>query len=610
MGWNPFSADDWEDLGGSIGSSFTQFGDLIGGAFSTGFNYVLEGGTIVEGQIGNGALVVIKAAEGSVNYAVDFTKVTANSTQNWVQSASGDVADFSVEAYNEAIQLGLEIWKNLLPFRTPPVLGPPDPIARACAVRMFSASAVGMWERDAVSKHYTMAFDFRMTASLPPLSQTAFSGIYVDSSGQWGFIGVTGTGSTLSFNANLDIEFWMVFGDRNDFQQPCYMPGVTVSITLPSGVSITGGVNILIRSSGSFKGFVFRQGVALLPSQSPVVPDAGPPQTNLNCHALAAKAPAYSAASQVSKNPEIESTLLATAVTNTLPFVRRPTSYFFIQAKHSGKFLEVQNSSTADGAHILQASWTGASSQRFRFENQNDGTFVIVPHCSAGNNKVLDVAGNNGDNGALLTQWGRHMGNNQKFQITASDDGYFCMTPKHSGKTLGVSGISTNDGANIVQWPWHGGGHFQFRFIEVFEQEGWKYCRKCEGLCFVQAGAICPAQGAHDVTGSGAYVLLSTAAEHYGAIFQDHWRWCNKCAVLFYGALPGSKCPQDGGQHDSRGSGNYALSIGLETGMLQGGWCWCLKCQGLFYGGAQNGVCPNGGTHDKSGSGKYRILHR
>jgi hypothetical protein len=43
---------------------------------------------------------------------------------------------------------------------------------------------------------------------------------------------------------------------------------------------------------------------------------------------------------------------------------------------------------------------------------------------------------------------------------------------------------------------------------------------------------------------------------------QRNWRWCNKCAGLFYYGASGNqkgKCP-DGGTHDSTGSADYALT--------------------------------------------------
>jgi hypothetical protein len=617
MPWNPFSASDWESLGGSMGSAFSEFGNIMGSGFTSGFNYVVEGGTIVQGQIGSGALVVIRATTGALDYAIDFTKVTASSSQQWVTTASGDVGDFSIQAYNEGKKLGEAVWKVLSSPATPPVLGPPDPVARECMSYLLSPPAVSMWERDATLKGYTIAFDFRATAALPPISQTAFSGIYVDSAGQWGFIGQTGTGVTASFNVNLEMEFWMVFGDRNDFQAPCYMPGIGVSVELPSGLSVTGGITILVRPNGTFKGFRFRQGVALMPSEVTVAPDAGPPASSLTCYALSEKAPSYSAASKAVRDEGTEPTLLATAVTNTMPFIRRPESFYFIQCKNSGKVWEVCDGSSGDGAQIQQASFTGGRSQRFRFENRNNGAFMIIPHVGinpqvgVAHSKVLDIAGEAHHDGALVIQYSRKDQDNQMFQVTSHDDGYFGITPRHSGKALQIHGESKDDGARVAQWHWHGGDHFEFRFIEVHEQPDWRWCKKCYALWFSKTtvGSHCAAGGAHDATGSFPYFLIYAGSESYGALHQDRWRWCHKCSSLFFGGNTGSKCPKDGGEHDARYSYNYVMAVGTSVAdKLQADWSWCHKCQGLYSSGSGAGVCPAGGGHENTHSYKYRLL--
>jgi hypothetical protein len=99
---------------------------------------------------------------------------------------------------------------------------------------------------------------------------------------------------------------------------------------------------------------------------------------------------------------------------------------------------------------------------------------------------------------------------------------------------------------------------------------------------------------------------------------QRNWRWCHKCAGLFYYGATGNvngKCPT-GGTHENSGSADYALmgdpdgnfSVGVTA---QRNWRWCHKCAGLFYHGATgnvNGQCPTGGTHENSGSADYALM--
>ena len=45
---------------------------------------------------------------------------------------------------------------------------------------------------------------------------------------------------------------------------------------------------------------------------------------------------------------------------------------------------------------------------------------------------------------------------------------------------------------------------------EVFQQDNWRWCHKCQGLFFGgnATQGHCPAGGAHDHVGSGDYSLL------------------------------------------------------------------------------------------------------
>ncbi|PLS67685.1 MAG: hypothetical protein CV045_12210 [Cyanobacteria bacterium M5B4] len=92
--------------------------------------------------------------------------------------------------------------------------------------------------------------------------------------------------------------------------------------------------------------------------------------------------------------------------------------------------------------------------------------------------KCLDIAGWKKDNGAFLTQWDCHNGDNQKFRAVEAGDelqaswrdrlsNRFWLVAKHSGKCLDVSGGSKANGAPIVQWTCHGGNN------QVWEQDGW-----------------------------------------------------------------------------------------------------------------------------------------
>lgn len=86
--------------------------------------------------------------------------------------------------------------------------------------------------------------------------------------------------------------------------------------------------------------------------------------------------------------------------------------------------------------------------------------------------------------------------------------------------------------------------------------------KKCEGLWFAGGGkdrqGKCPDGKSHDSTGSGKYTL---AHDDDTAAGQQGWRWCKKCEGLFFadgGEDRKGKCPAGDG-HDDSDSGKYTL---------------------------------------------------
>lgn len=129
-------------------------------------------------------------------------------------------------------------------------------------------------------------------------------------------------------------------------------------------------------------------------------------------------------------------------------------------------------------------------------------------------------------------------------------------------------------------------------------QQGWRWCRKCQGLFYEDGASLCPGRGAHDGTGS-SHFALPTGDD---AIGQRGWLWCKKCQGLFFGDGE-SSCPAGEG-HDGSESAPHALPLDALGGAAQSGWRWCRKCQGLFYGDGTS-FCPAGDSHDGSLSSEH-----
>jgi len=146
-------------------------------------------------------------------------------------------------------------------------------------------------------------------------------------------------------------------------------------------------------------------------------------------------------------------------------------------------------------------------------------------------------------------------------------------------------------------------------------QEGWRWCSKCQGMFYALASAsqggmgVCPAGGAHVMTGSGHY--YERVAGTIAGVQQGGWSWCAKCMGFFYSLASSGMgaCPA-GARHINAGSPAYAAVLGGNGTGQQGGWRWCSKCMGMFYSlsSGTQGVCPAGGAHSSAGSGQYASL--
>lgn len=138
-------------------------------------------------------------------------------------------------------------------------------------------------------------------------------------------------------------------------------------------------------------------------------------------------------------------------------------------------------------------------------------------------------------------------------------------------------------------------------------QDKWRYCSNCQALAFAGGGSlgVCqgttPPGGAHNFSSSGNYGLVDDDVAVPG---QDNWRWCRKCQAMCFAGSGGS-CAA-GGQHDHTGSGDYTMEQSQNGTLGQDNWRWCRKCQVLaFAGGPSPGACAAGGVHDHTGSGDY-----
>jgi alpha-L-fucosidase len=125
--------------------------------------------------------------------------------------------------------------------------------------------------------------------------------------------------------------------------------------------------------------------------------------------------------------------------------------------------MDVKGASRDDGAAVIQWPWTGAVNQQWRQVPQPDGSFRLV---SVNSGKVLDSPGGSG-RGAGLDQWSDTAGDNQRWQLVPVSGDVCRLVNVRTGWCAEAENASAADGARIVQNPYTGGAHQQWRLVAV-----------------------------------------------------------------------------------------------------------------------------------------------
>jgi hypothetical protein len=141
-----------------------------------------------------------------------------------------------------------------------------------------------------------------------------------------------------------------------------------------------------------------------------------------------------------------------------------PSAIYELEAKHSGKVLDISAASTADGANVQQWVRNGTAAQRFRFEPTAAGFYVIRALASG---KVLDVQDRRTNEGANVQQWTHWGGENQQWRVEDAGGGYVYVRARHSGMYLDVAWAAKHDGANVAQVRHYGSDAQKWKLIAV-----------------------------------------------------------------------------------------------------------------------------------------------
>ncbi|MET9629986.1 non-reducing end alpha-L-arabinofuranosidase family hydrolase [Lentzea sp. NPDC006480] len=140
------------------------------------------------------------------------------------------------------------------------------------------------------------------------------------------------------------------------------------------------------------------------------------------------------------------------------------SAWYVLLNRSSGKALDVNGASTADGGSLIQWTRSNASNQQFQFVDAGSGYYKLRVRNSG---KVADVQGGSTADGAAMVQWTDNGGANQQFRLADSDSGYVRLLNRNSGKAVEVQGASAADGAAVVQWSDWNGSNQQWQLVRV-----------------------------------------------------------------------------------------------------------------------------------------------
>jgi hypothetical protein len=136
-------------------------------------------------------------------------------------------------------------------------------------------------------------------------------------------------------------------------------------------------------------------------------------------------------------------------------------NFQFVNVK-SGKALDVQGASSADGASIIQNPVSTDASQQWGLKYDGAGYFRLT---NVASNKVLDVPDESTADGVKLKQWKNTDGDNQGWLLIDVGGGKVQIRNKHSNKFVGVVDGASTDAAAIEQRAASNGDEQRWRLV-------------------------------------------------------------------------------------------------------------------------------------------------
>lgn len=130
-----------------------------------------------------------------------------------------------------------------------------------------------------------------------------------------------------------------------------------------------------------------------------------------------------------------------------------------IISRQSKKAIEV-----SDNEAVYLNEPSESVNQQFSFLPSEDGYYQIISKSSG---KALDIALGGTQNGAQIHQWTVHGGDNQLWAVQTVARGIYILRAKASGRCMDIAGISSENGARLQIWDDVGGENQQWMLKAV-----------------------------------------------------------------------------------------------------------------------------------------------
>lgn len=152
------------------------------------------------------------------------------------------------------------------------------------------------------------------------------------------------------------------------------------------------------------------------------------------------------------------------AYTGQSQFSVHPEAWYRLVNRNSGKVLDIDGPSTADGSNLHQWDWFDLTSQHWRFEPAGDGAYRMISRYSG---KACDVAGASWANGANIQQTALNGNHAQDWWLQPVGAGHCKIVSRETGRVLDVTEASPDNGANVQQWDYAGGANQEWLIEQV-----------------------------------------------------------------------------------------------------------------------------------------------